>query len=261
MQLRRSPATYWLGKVGTHCDDRALQVALAVQEATGIERILLFGSRARGDYKTESDIDLLIVHAQDGQTAEQCRQVARDAARQLYSGPIGTDVILVSPELFASVQFGLNHIAAKAVKDGVTPMGDSYPLPAGEAPRREPHQLEAMERVYHARVNFKTLERLMREGESTFYDSQDEFEMQFGNSAQSTLEHALKGLIASCREEFNRTHALDALKEHAESLILEFGGLQSPLAVLSAFAGGDIYMGHLIWNWTSRNCMSRWRRI
>ena len=120
-------------------------------------------------------------------------------------------------------------------------MGDSYRPPVGEAPRREPHQLEAMERAYHARVNFKTLERLMREGESTFYDSQDEFEMQFGNSAQSALEHALKGLIASCRQEFNRTHALDALKEHAESLVPEFGGLQSPLAVLSAFAGGDIY--------------------
>ncbi len=45
--------------VKTPYDNRARQVALAVQQAAGIEQVLLFGYRARGDYGATSDIDLI----------------------------------------------------------------------------------------------------------------------------------------------------------------------------------------------------------
>ena len=44
------------------CDRRALPVAQAILAASGADLVILFGSRARGDYEeNRSDIDLLLV--------------------------------------------------------------------------------------------------------------------------------------------------------------------------------------------------------
>ncbi len=227
--------------VGTLFDDRARQVALAVQQATGINRVLLFGSRARGDYGPASDVDLLVVHPEDRAMAEICQETAQRAVQDLYDGAIRTDVVMISPELFASAQFGLNHVAAKAVKDGVTPMGYSYRPSPRERPPRDPFTLESMERALHARGEFRTLQRLMRPGETEYYDVRVEFDLAFGRAAQGTLEHALKALIASRRAEYARIHNLVELQTHAMETVPEFQGLKSPLPVLSLFAGGAIY--------------------
>ena len=44
-----------------HPDPRAIAVARAVLEREGPEFTILFGSRARGDWDEESDIDLMLV--------------------------------------------------------------------------------------------------------------------------------------------------------------------------------------------------------
>ena len=43
-------------------DNNALAVGQAVLRETGAQDVILFGSRARGDYREDSDIDLLLVH-------------------------------------------------------------------------------------------------------------------------------------------------------------------------------------------------------
>ena len=240
--MRRVPeGAVKLDIVCTHYDDRARRVALAVQEATGIEHVLLFGSRARGDYGANSDIDLLVVHPEDSTVAATCQQVAQQAVKSHYDDLVSTDVVLISPALFASVQFGLNHIAAKAVRDGVMPMGHSYCPPPGSRPPQEPHRLESMERALHARRKFSALQRFMREGELEFYVSQVEYEVDFGEAAQGALEHALKALVASHRKEYARIHDLVKLEVHAKQEVPEFLGLKSPLEILSACAGGEMY--------------------
>ncbi len=152
----------------TPCDDRARRVALAVQQATGIDRILLFGSRARGDYHAESDIDLLVVHPEDRALADLCAQTAQTAVQKLYPDNIRTDVILISPALFATAQFGLNHVATQAVKDGVTPMGEPYRPQSGEQQQPPCHRfrIEAMERAFHASGHFANLQRYIRGGKA-----------------------------------------------------------------------------------------------
>ena len=230
-----------LDLVCTRYDDRARRVALAVQEATGIEPVLLFGSRARGDYSAHSDIDLLVVHSENSTVAATCQQAAQQAVQDHYDDFISTEVVLVSPALFASMQFGLNHIAAQAVKDGVTPMGHSYRPPPGSLPPQDPHRLESMERALHARRKFSALQRFMREGEREFYVSQVEYDVDFGEAAQGALEHALKALVASRRKEHARIHDLVKLEAQAKQAAPEFLGLKSPLEILSTFAGGEIY--------------------
>ncbi len=154
---------------------------------------------------------------------------------------ISPDVVLISPALFATMQFGRNHIAAKAVKDGVTPMGYPYRPPPGEHPEQDPFRLEAMERALHARLQFTTLSALRREEIMDLFHSQEEFNVAFGNAAQGALEHTLRALMASWGKEYARIHDLIRLEADAREAIPEFQGLQSPVDMLSRFAGGEIY--------------------
>ena len=223
------------------CDHRALRVAQAVQKSTGVEQVLLFGSRARGDYHEDSDIDLLLVHPDDRAVRAACHQTAALAIQRWYEDPVTMDIVLVSPDLFASVQFGLNHIAAQAARDGVTPMGHPYDPPHGKRPPQDPIRLEAMERAFHASWKFENLKGLMLEGAKERYSSEERYEMAFGEAVQGTLELALKALLTAWREPYGRHHQLERLAYHAQQTVHHFKGLQSPLPTLTAFAGGDIY--------------------
>ena len=59
----------------------------------------------------------------------------------------------------------------------------------------------------------------MREGEMDDYVSPEEFDVDFGEAAQGALEHALKSLIASQRQEYARLHDLVQLENHAEQVV------------------------------------------
>jgi predicted nucleotidyltransferase len=58
------------------------------------QRIILFGSRARGEETTESDLDLFVI--QDGQASN--RQVRREIERLLWGRHFGVDLIVRKPE-------------------------------------------------------------------------------------------------------------------------------------------------------------------
>ena len=61
------------------------------------EQIILFGSRARGDARPDSDVDLLVVMDVDGS-----RDDKRQAIRRALTGiPVWVDIIITSPEDFA----------------------------------------------------------------------------------------------------------------------------------------------------------------
>ena len=233
--------------VSTRHDDRARQVALAVQRSTGIETVLLFGSRARGDYGPDSDIDLLVVHPEDPGVFNACRREARRASARLYGEDIPTDLVVMSPAEFATMQFGLNHVAAKAARDGVTPMGFNYQPPAGGgAPPSSLHRRESMERALHSRLQFTQMQILQR-GLRTFQpgerDIEDpvELDVMFGRAAQGALEHGLKAVLAAHGVEYQRIHDLVILEGDVARTDPDYRGLASPLAELSLFAGGDIY--------------------
>ncbi len=233
--------------VDQHHDDRARQVAFAVQQSTGIDTVLLFGSRARGDFGRDSDIDLLVVHSENRELASVCRHVAEAEARQLYGHHIPADVVMIAPSLFHTMRSGLNHIAAQAVREGITPMGYTYQPPDGEEESEvDVAVLEAMERCLHAR-RYHTLMRYVVEGaqrdQAGEFDVADplDVELSFGDAAQGALEHALKAVIAVNGEEYTHTHDLRVLERKVRELVPGFRELVSPAAELSRFAGRSIY--------------------
>jgi predicted nucleotidyltransferase len=61
------------------------------------DRIILFGSRARGDARPDSDVDLLVVMPVEGSTREKAIDI-RVALRDI---PVPKDIRVVTPESFS----------------------------------------------------------------------------------------------------------------------------------------------------------------
>lgn len=220
-------------------DPRARQVATAVAQVPGVTRVLLFGSRARGDHAPGSDIDLLVVGDRTSAVADACRRVAARAARNIYTAPPAVDVTVLATAHFDFMQHGLNHVAAYAAREGVTPMGDRYKPPKPPPDHLpEPRRREAMEQAANTRDHLLFLEETNQRGISR-PESPFNWGRFLGRDAQGALEHALKAVIAAHGRLYVRTHNLQDLLQAARTCVPDLA-LHSDLAKLSRFAGGDV---------------------
>jgi predicted nucleotidyltransferase len=78
------------------------------------ERIILFGSQARGDAGPDSDIDLLVVMPVEGSIYEKGLEISV----ALPAGPLPVDVIVTTPEQFAWRKNFVGTIEWPAAREG-----------------------------------------------------------------------------------------------------------------------------------------------
>jgi predicted nucleotidyltransferase len=78
------------------------------------EKVILFGSHARGDANADSDVDLLVVMAVVGSKLEQCIAI-RQALRFV---PVPIDILVTSPEEFAWRREVVGTIEWPAAREG-----------------------------------------------------------------------------------------------------------------------------------------------
>lgn len=84
------------------------------------ERIILFGSRARGETRPDSDLDLLVVEAEPfGPSRSRLKEIAR-LELALGAIPVATDLLLYSREEVEQLRHSKNHIIARALREGET---------------------------------------------------------------------------------------------------------------------------------------------
>ena len=82
------------------------------------ELIYLFGSRARGDARAESDVDLLVVEQKPfGPGHSRLRDVNR-LYRALAPLRMPKDILLYSREEFAQWRSSLNHVIGRCYREG-----------------------------------------------------------------------------------------------------------------------------------------------
>lgn len=77
--------------------------------------VLLFGSRARGDARSDSDVDLLVVWKDENPPAR------RAAAVRLALGRIGfpIDLAVLTPSEFARLKEWRGHVVHLAAREGI----------------------------------------------------------------------------------------------------------------------------------------------
>ena len=103
-------------------DRRALAVARAVHRMAESEQTILFGSRARGDHRPDSDIDVLII--KDPSPPEDWLEDLRDRARTLQMSELpeasGIDVICMTAKEFDTRRHLRNNLANSIAKQGAS---------------------------------------------------------------------------------------------------------------------------------------------
>ena len=103
-------------------DRRALEVARAVHRMAESEQTILFGSRARGDHRPDSDIDVLII--KDPSPPEDWLEDLRDRARTLQMSELpeasGIDVICMTAREFDTRRHLRNNLANSIAKQGAS---------------------------------------------------------------------------------------------------------------------------------------------
>ena len=96
-------------------------------EAVRPDRVILFGSRARGDCSPDSDVDLLIITDSDSIDRQKYQRTSAAAHRkveELHGDSTSVDMVRMSERAFHDSRRARNHVAGQAVRDGFYANGD-----------------------------------------------------------------------------------------------------------------------------------------
>jgi len=82
------------------------------------EQIVLFGSRARGEFRSGSDVDLLIVESQPFDAKRSRKKEMVRLWRALASFPFAKDILVYSRDEVDHWRDSLNNVIARAMREG-----------------------------------------------------------------------------------------------------------------------------------------------
>jgi len=105
--------------MGAPITDESVQAMVAtVVKEVDPERVYLFGSRARGDARDDSDLDLLIVEsAPFGPQRSRFEEIER-ISQVVDRFRIPTDVLVYSSDEARTWANTTNHVVARAMREG-----------------------------------------------------------------------------------------------------------------------------------------------
>ena len=110
----------------------------AIVDAVDPEKVILFGSRGRGDERGNSDVDLLVIEAEPFGPERSKHQEMLRLDRAVRDFRVPKDILVFSNAEVEYWHDSLNHVLARALREGRTlyerPGGEGD-RPAGQAPR------------------------------------------------------------------------------------------------------------------------------
>ena len=176
------------------------RIAGAVGESVNALCVILYGSRARGDHRPDSDIDLAIVTA-DAELEAQQRHDLRERARAVSVSSTGetsshVDIIVWTEAEFRAKKRSINHVAGRAWREGLILYGAHETLP-GE---------EIVSELDNARELMRMTRGQTRALSAMAFDDETFSENIFGFHAQRGAELALKAWITLLGQRYERTH-------------------------------------------------------
>ena len=183
-------------KPGQNPDPHALAVAQAVQNAVYPDSVILFGSRAAGDYDEWSDIDLTVV----GESGEA--KAYNAATKYMSKNPPTHDpqIFFFTEAEFAQLRLARQHVAGQADGHGIKMSEERLNYPSdydNEYPVHWPGTREKLEATQRNWISF-----------NQGVDRDDWDQESTGLKAQQAVENGIKAMLSAnnCGERI--THSL-----------------------------------------------------
>ena len=180
-------------------------IAGAVGSDLAARCVILFGSRARGDYRADSDVDLAVIVHQadlDAQQRHDLRENAHSTAAAVANGRFRhIDVIIWTESEFRTRKRSINHVAGRAWREGEIVYGTHETLP-GE---------EIVSELDNARELMRMCRGQVRALFAMALEDDVFIENIFGFHAQRGTELALKAWVTLIGERYERTHSITDL--------------------------------------------------
>ena len=190
-------------------DARALRVARDLRDAIDAECVILFGSRARGDWTERSDIDLMIIDPDLSELKRQMGEIqrtARELAHLAYQDHVDIDFVYLTRDEYERKSVNtLNHVARFARRDGVIIPRNPLDFPGNDAtdgPNRSDEPMERELRIAHANMYYDAMRVMLDSGARNRVAAYN---------ARQALEHAMKSCISAQGHEYLHVHELDRL--------------------------------------------------
>ena len=99
-------------------DDLLDRMVRAIVDEVDPEQVILFGSRARGEQRDGSDIDLIVVEAEPfGPQRSRHGEMIR-LYHSVAGFPVPTDILVYSHDDVDYWRDSLNHVLARALREG-----------------------------------------------------------------------------------------------------------------------------------------------
>jgi len=83
-----------------------------------VNKIIVYGSRARGDYREDSDWDFLVVIDKEIEHREK-REIASEIRKNFVYSGMPADIIIISEKVYHERLNDVGHIVYYAVKEGI----------------------------------------------------------------------------------------------------------------------------------------------
>ncbi len=223
------------------CDPRARSVAKAVHERLWCQATILFGSRARGDFKEgRSDIDIMLINPgmPDQQYKDRAVEWAEGIAQAIYEYPVSVQLVWRTTQDFRRRRRYVNSVETRAVQDGVfmsrDPQQYSPAYNEDEETECEYDWMNYDNRMLHAESHLDLFITAIETGKN---------DLMIGQQAQAALEHAMKALLEAHGVRYQRTHNIGHLLGRIRQVDSELRelSLSIPPDIYSAYAGEQEY--------------------
>lgn len=102
-------------QIGSTGESFLPEIVRRIVEVASPDRIIMFGSRARGDARSDSDVDLLIVKS----NVPSRREIADKIYVKLIGIPVPVDVLVVTPEDVDKYSEKVGTIIPTVLREGI----------------------------------------------------------------------------------------------------------------------------------------------
>ena len=107
---------------GTSSASELERIVQAIVASVGPDGVILFGSRARGDFRADSDFDLAIL-ASDGVARRRVAMLAYESLAAVADRTVAVDIVVLTPSIMSAERDLVGSVARAVAREGVSLYG------------------------------------------------------------------------------------------------------------------------------------------